>query len=314
MALRNRIPEEVKEYLLNIPRNKRTTYLKAKQEIFEKFGYVLAKHTFNTRRELKLKTSKMPDEVTYYLWTISEETSYKEANAYTMKNFGYVLPHYSYKYYSKKNSKIKDYNLCKIDGKLYRRNHYKKYDFDIYGYIKELALKYNYNEIQEILEKDKGIKLTLMMIRRYANQVQKSHGRFISEANKIYKKIHPNFNYRDGNVFFLDNDTSNTNEDNLLFVERNLLPKFVKFDIKKFSPEEKKTAYLTIQLEERIKELETITGKNKILNSTKQEKQDKILKLLSKGYSCGQTARELQINNYEVTFYRRRLKALGLLK
>ncbi len=298
---------------MSIPCDWSASFNEVKKVILEKFGYEISRFTFFKRKKLKLKNENIPSGVRKYLNKITEETSYEEANDYTVKHFGYVLPRFSYDLYYNKRSKTPVYYLYKRNGKIiYHKYYNERYDFDIYGYVKELALKYNYEEIQDILEKEKGIKLSIPSIRGYANCISYKTNK--SAANEIYKKFHPEFNTRDGYVLFLDNDPSNTREENLLFIEKELAINFFKFDFRKFSPEEKKTAYLTVKLNERIKELETIIGEKKYLTKEKQQEQDNVLSLFQAGLTRKEIERKLKMSTDKLHFYRRRLKALGLLK
>ena len=255
----------------------------------------------------------MTQEMYKYLWSIDENTTFKEAKLYFFEHFGVDLIYNVFVGYKRNNAKCKDATDIVIVATF-------KYGFDIDNYIKKLSTTFNYQQIQEILKNEKGIELGISTIQKYCmskrenrdNTVHKSSR--ISIAAKRYKELHPEYDCQKGVVVCLDNDITNLNEENLLFVERRFAKEFFKYDIKNLSPEEKKTALLTIQINDKIKECETIMGKNKNLSKERQERQDNILRLIQQGYTGTQIAKELNINNSEVTFYRRRLKALGLLK
>lgn len=195
-----------------------------------------------------------------------------------------------------------------------------KYGFDIDNYIKKLFVTFNYQQIQEILKNEKGIELGISAIQKYCTNKRKKYDNTVHESCKIsiaaerYRELHPEYDCNNGVVVFLDNDVTNLNEENLLYVERRFSKEFFKYDIKNLSPEEKKTALLTIQINDKIKECETIMGKNKNLNKERQEMQDNVLKLIQQGYTGKQITKELKINCGEVTFLRRRLRILGLIK
>lgn len=269
----------------------------------------------------------MTQEMYKYLWSIDENTTFKEAKLYFFEHFGVDLIYNVFVGYKRNNAKCKDATDIVIvknkHGRLIRKHKNLatfKYGFDIDNYIKKLSATFNYQQIQEILKNEKGIELGISTIQKYCmskreirdNTIHKSSR--ISIAAKRYKELHPEYDCQKGVVVCLDNDITNLNEENLLFVERRFAKEFFKYDIKNLSPEEKKTALLTIQINNKIKECETIMGKNKNLSKERQERQDNILRLIQQGYTGTQIAKELNINNSEVTFYRRRLKALGLLK